>query len=318
MPNARIKRVGSRGWMTATAQRYFAPLVAVLVCLVTLPLRSAEGPSDGVAAMRRPQLRSWFGTTPVLDGELSKDEWADATEIRGVRDWTPEFLPVKRGRDLALRGWVKHDREALYFAFRIRDDVLYGIDTPRWLPQENQKAHDLSPAGFPWFGDEMELLLNATGAWAGDEGVEGTGAAWQMVCNLTKSRLGGIGSGGLLEGEPRTSQTAWSSYRKWILQGAQRAVAKPLPSGRGYVIEWAVRFNPCVEFAPGEFYTPEQGERRLGLNIAVGDLDSPESGAGQFGSFHHEQWWAGALHTRTQKNNFGTLTLMGLRRKPER
>ena len=26
-----------------------------------------------------------------------------------------------------------------------------------------------------------------------------------MVCNLTKSRLGGVGAGGLLEGEPRRS-----------------------------------------------------------------------------------------------------------------
>ena len=37
---------------------------------------------------------------------------------------------------------------------------------------------------------------------------------------------------------------------------------------------------------------------------------------GNFGNFRHEQWFSGALHTRTQKNNFGTLKLMGRRTKP--
>ncbi len=44
-----------------------------------------------------------------------------------------------------------------------------------------------------------------------------------MVCNLTKSRLGGIGNGGLLEGEPRSSESAWDTYQSWILSGAQQA-----------------------------------------------------------------------------------------------
>ena len=48
----------------------------------------------------------------------------------------------------------------------------------------------------------------------------------------------------------------------------------------------------------------------------VGDLDRPEDGVGNFGNFRHEQWWAGAPHTRTQKNNFGTLRLQGTQRKP--
>ena len=31
----------------------------------------------------------------------------------------------------------------------------------------------------------------------------------------------------------------------------------------------------------------------MGLNIALGDLDEKEKGAGNFGNFHHEDWWAG-------------------------
>lgn len=268
------------------------------------------------SAPRRPELSSWFGHAPTIDGTLAPGEWADATEIRGVRDWIPEFSPVTSDQDLRLRGWVKHDAECLYFAFEIHDNLLYGIDTPRWLPPENPRAHQLSPDGFPWFGDEMELLINAPNTWVGDEGMEGSGAAWQMVCNLTKSRLGGVGIGGLLEGEPRTSASAWSTYSQWIQTGAQRAVAKVLPGGHGYVIEWQIRFNPCLELAPGRYYSPAEGEKAVGLNIALGDLDQPESGRGNFGNFRHEQWWAGALHTRCQKNNCGTLHLMGARRNP--
>lgn len=277
-----------------------------------LLLAVAQFLNGAVAAEpKKPTLASCFGRAPLLDGELSPGEWSDATEFDGGRDWVPEFSPVTDDADLSLRGWVKHDNEFLYFAFDITDDVLYGLDTDRWLPGENLKAHELTREGFPWFGDEMEILLNAPNTWRGAESAEGSGSSWQMVCNLTKSRLGGIGTGGLLEGEPRSDAKAWEVYQAWIKSGAQKAVAKRKPNGKGYTIEWAIRFNPCVELAPGRFYSTDLGEVMVGLNIAIGDLDTREKGEGNFGNFHHEQWWAGAVHTRTQKNNFGTLRLMG-------
>ena len=54
------------------------------------------------------------------------------------------------------------------------------------------------------------MLLNAAGGPAGanNAGVAGNETEWQMVINLSKSRLGGIGKGGLMEGEPRSSKTA--------------------------------------------------------------------------------------------------------------
>ncbi|MBI4662495.1 MAG: hypothetical protein HY735_27075 [Verrucomicrobia bacterium] len=264
----------------------------------------------------RPELISWRGQTPMIDGELSLGEWSDATEFRSVKNWVPEFSPVTDDNDLSLRGWVKHDDRFLYFAFDITDDVLYGIDTSRWLPPENPNAHELTPKGFPWFGDEMELLINGPNNWLGNESAEGNGSSWQMVCNLTKSRLGSVGLGGLLEGEPRSQAKAWATYQRWIQMGAQLATARPKPTGKGYVIEWAVRFDPCLELEAGKFYTPAQGEVKVGLNIALGDLDEPERGKGNFGHFHHEQWFAGAKNTRTQKNNFGTLRLMGTAKRP--
>ena len=89
-----------------------------------------------------------------------------------------------------------------------------------------------------------------------------------------------------------------------------KAVATPLPDRKGYVIEWMIRPNPCLEVRPGVFWSPALGETRLGLNLAVGDLDEKEKGKGNFGSFHHEDWWSGGPQTRTQLNNFGTLVLM--------
>ncbi len=253
-------------------------------------------------------LHSYPGTTPQLDGVLSPGEWTDATPFSGTQGWTNTFTKTIDPKDLSLKGWVKHDGTHLYFAFDVTDDVLYGIDTPRWLPDENPLAHELTQKGYPWFGDEMELLINTTNRWVADEGAAGDGSSWQMVCNLTKSRKGGIGIGGLLEGEPRTKQTAWETYRRWIDTGAQQAVAKPKPGGHGYIIEWAVRFDPCLEYAPGKFYDPAR-DLNLGLNIAVGDLDRKEDGRGNFGNFHHEDWLSGSPKTRTNLRDWTTLTL---------
>ena len=253
------------------------------------------------------ELHAYSGKTPTLDGVISPGEWTDATEFYGVKDWIPQFSPTTDPKDLALHGYVKHDGKRLYFAFDVADDVLYGIDTPRWLPDQNPKAHELTREGFPWFGDEMELLINATNRWIGNEGAAGNGASWQMVCNLTKSRKGGIGTGGLLEGEPRKDPRAWETYQRWILSGAQEAVAKPKPGGKGYIIEWAVNFNPCLEIAPGKFYSTAMGDRAMGLNIALGDLDEKEKGVGNFGNFHHEDWFAGAKDVRTNLKQWGTL-----------
>jgi hypothetical protein len=45
----------------------------------------------------------------------------------------------------------------------------------------------------------------------------------------------------------------------------------------------------------------------MGLNIALGDLDEREKGNGNFGHFHHEDWFAGAKDVRTQLRQWGTL-----------
>lgn len=277
-------------------------LVAMSLALVAwVPAFAGEWPRT---------LSAYFGTTPILDGVISPGEYDDATQFTGVRDWTHQFSPTTDDNDLSLVGYVKHDGKRLYFAFDVTDDVLYGIDIDRWLPDNNPKAHDLTPEGWPWFGDEVELLINASNTWSENDHADGNGSAWQMVCNLTKSRLGGIGVGGLLEGEPRSKPEAWATYQKWILTRAMEATAKPKIRDKGYVIEWATSFDPCLEVSPGKFYSISMGCVKMGLNIALGDLDEKERGAGNFGNFHHEDWFAGEVNTRTLKRQWGTLLMM--------
>lgn len=254
-------------------------------------------------------LEAFRGKTPKLDGVIDKGEYADATSFEGVRGvWISTFSPVTDPADLAVKGYVKHDGKRLYFAFDVTDDVLYGIDTPRWVPEENPKTHELTREGFPWFGDEMELLINATNKYSTpEENAAGNGQSWQMVCNLTKSRLGGIGKGGLLEGEPRKLLSAWNTYQRWILDHSMDCAARPKPGGKGYVIEWAVNFNPCLEVSPGVFYNTSMGDRAMGINIALGDIDQKERGEGNFAHFHHEDWFAGTPKGRTRLKDWGTL-----------
>lgn len=266
------------------------------VLLLAVRLHAGEDPK---------KLDAYLGATPRLDGAIAPGEWDDATPFIGVDGWKPQFLPVTDAKDLSLRGWVKHDGRRLYFAFDVTDDVLYGIDTPRWLPSNNPKAHDLTREGFPWFGDEVEVLINATNRWSGREDSAGNGTSWQMVCNLTKSRTGGVGAGGILEGEPRRVATAWETYSRWIETGAQECVAKRRPGG--YVIEWAIRFDPCLEVEPGVFYSTSMGDRPMGLNLLIGDLDRDEYRSDNPYGFHHENSWAGSKNTRTQLRDFGTL-----------
>lgn len=254
-------------------------------------------------------LEAFPGRTPKLDGQISTNEYADATVFTGVKGtWISTFSPVTEEADLALKGYVKHDGKRLYFAFDVTDDVLYGIDIPRWIPKDHPKVHELTREGFPWFGDEMELLINATNRYTSpDENAAGNGQSWQMVCNLTKSRLGGIGKGGLMEGEPRRELAAWNTYQKWILDRSMECAAKPKPGGKGYVIEWAVNFDPCLEVSPGVFYDVKMGDRAMGLNIALGDIDQEERGKGNFANFHHEDWFAGTPKGRTRLKEWGTL-----------
>jgi len=266
-------------------------------------------------------VRAPRGRTPVLDGRVSPGEWADAFAIVGISGWNPQFAPVSppapgAAPDLDVAFFVKHDHEALYIAARVTDDVLYAAGS--WTPAGNPGANALNQSGWPWFGDESEVLYSAVPpAAAPNASVAGTPSAWQMVFNRAKSRLGGLGVGGLLEGEPRSSPSAWATYGRWIADGAQQAATTTTPGGGAaganlYEFEWRVAFDPCLQLTTGEYYNADMKTVAVGLNIALGDVDTPGEGDKTYG-LRHEMWLSGktcaATNCHTLMSEFATLLL---------
>eukprot|EP00039_Didymoeca_costata_P022407 m.4423 g.4423 ORF g.4423 m.4423 type:complete len:312 (+) comp2979_c0_seq2:89-1024(+) len=298
----------------------------LLSCIVAITHTTAISPQV---------LESYYShTSPKIDGYINKEEWKSATHFVGVQHWIHRMnaAPAPTPSDLAMEGWVMHDKTHLYFAFNVTDDVLFGIDIPRWLPAVNPSADNLTRKGYPWFGDEMELLLTARQGWQNEKdlnGSVGNASSWQMVLNFGKSRLHGMGVGGLLEGEPRSSLNAWNTYQHWILSGMQVGASHPRLKAsaghRGYEAEWAVSFE-CLEITPGVYYNTSMEETDIGMNIALGDVDSMQAGDGNFANIHHEEWLAGLPKNKcpgkhdylngsclvTSIRNFGTLRMMSV------
>ena len=274
---------------------------------------------------RNKTLFAFLGSTPTIDGYLEPGEWEDAFVWEGIGDFSEQFSPTLPAApiDHDLRLFVKRDNRSLFFAFVATDDTIYGVDTESWLPGGNPGANVLNQSGWPWFGDEFEILLNANNSWTSvNETIAGVdGRNWQMVANLRKSRLGGLGVGGLLEGEPRSSDAAWSNYRSWIESGAQRAAVSVAHGsapygGSTYTVEWAIDFDPCVELESGVFYapppSPDAAPTVVGINIAFGDVDAQAQGDPTYG-LRHESWLSGATcawtNCHTLLSEFGLLSL---------
>lgn len=281
---------------------------------------SREGPWPSTIEVYR-------GSTPTVDGVLEEGEWDDASMVECCDGWNAQFSEVTDPEDLSAEVWIKHDGEKLYVAYDVTDNVLYGHDTERWVPdafaEEFPNVHELSREGFPWYGDGVELLVNAEYEWSmeDNEKNKASGLSWQMICSIHKSRLGGVGTPGLLEGEERNipgpdgesiPNPAWDNYTNWIRSGAMKAevrIKDKESEGSGYVIEWMISPEPCLEVDSGTYWSPELGTTRMGLNIAVGDFDTMEDGEGNWGNFHHENWWAGEKDKRTWLKQWGTMVV---------
>ena len=277
-----------------------------LMFKVSIPLSAGIYPKE---------LRVYRGSTPVLDGKISPGEYDDATQFSGTVDWFREFSANSGPDDLSLKSWVKHDGKNLYFAFDVTDDVIYGIDIPRWLPDDTPLAHDFTVQNsLPWFGDGIEIFLNPENKWddTGDENTKGNGLSWQMVCSTHKSFKNGLKEGGLIEGELR-NEYSWANYREWIKSGTMKASVhiKTGSEGHGYIIEWMIAPKPCLEVSPGKYWSPEQGVVRMGLNIEVQDLDEKERGQGNFANMHHVDVWAEdpVKRGKSALKNLGTMTV---------
>jgi hypothetical protein len=78
----------------------------------------------GSPAFPQRTLRAYEGRTPRLDGRIDPEEWCDAEYFRSGTSWVSVFDPVTTPSDLSLRGWVKRDSRALYFAFEVIDPCI--------------------------------------------------------------------------------------------------------------------------------------------------------------------------------------------------
>jgi SSS family solute:Na+ symporter len=257
-------------------------------------------------------MHIYRGSTPVLDGRIGEDEYKDAVVFHGADGWNDQFVntPVSGTDDLSFTGWIKHDGTNLYFAFDITDDVLYGYETGRWVPDENpDRVHDFTKSSFPWFGDGLELLINAGYVWPEEDDTYNYGDArsWQVVCNHSKSLLGGIGRGGLIQGEQRSDPNAWINHEKWIRSGAMQAVTKVKSDKTGYIVEWMITPECLQVDDKGTKWSPKLGTVKMGLNIGVQDLDRRDTAPDNWGRIHHEVWWAGEPDKRTWPKQWGTL-----------
>jgi SSS family solute:Na+ symporter len=274
-----------------------------LHCLLSKPLQAGDYPKV---------LKVYRGSTPKLDGIISPGEYSDAIQFSGTFDWIHEFNPNSDSLDLSIKAWVKHDGKNLYFAFDVTDDIIYGIDIPRWLPANDSAVHSFTLNSSPWFGDGIELYLNPQNKWNRIESdlAAGNGFSWQMECSVHKSFQHKLEKGGLIEGNPR-NEKAWNIYRKWMKAGFMKAVVrlKPESEVHGYIVEWEIAANPCLEVSKGVFWKPENGIASMGLNIEIQDVDEEEKGVGNFDNMHHVDVWTSRNGEKSELRNWGTMVI---------
>jgi hypothetical protein len=169
--------------------------VALLGCAVACVVAQPAPPGDCAGSKLKREMTSYLSDKAVtLDGVINLEEWSDATVFssvdKGENMWLCEFYAPKDPEDLSLvAGYVKHTHDALYFAFNVTDNLNYGVDTPRWKPKGNPNSDLLNASGWPFFGDEMEILINAEGAANPSGGdVAGNETSWQLVANTVAAR----------------------------------------------------------------------------------------------------------------------------------
>jgi SSS family solute:Na+ symporter len=270
--------------------------------------------SEANAVLSR-RMIGWKGETPNFDGQIGKEEYADASHFI----WTDEWVEAMRQEitsqeDLYFEGWVKHDGEHLYLAFDIRDDIFYGIETERWMPPQNPFTHVIGERerGRPWFGDMIEILIYGRmldlKVPIGD--VTGDGRGIQIIYNLTKSLEGGVGVPGMLPHGPNRTVENWENNKRWILEDIIETKTKRYDEANRYTVEIRIRLSGGIEISEGVYWSMETEDTPIGFNLAIGDVDTQDKSPDN--SLHHETWWAGKLTSgdrNTRKKFWGLLVM---------
>ena len=242
------------------------------------------------------RMTCWRGTTPVFDGQVSPEEYRDATRFEWNHEWIEAMeLQIESREDLDFHGWIKHDGEHLYLAFDVRDDLFYGMDTDRWVPSRNPDAHVVGERerGWPWFGDMIEVLTYSrmVDVQVPISDVTGDGRGVQIIYNLTKSHERGVGTPGMLPHGPNRSATNWENNKRWISEDIIETRTALHATEDRYSVEIRLRLDGGIEIAKDQFWEDGMPDTPIGFNLAVGDVDTPDKSPD--GLLHHETWWAG-------------------------
>lgn len=270
-------------------------------------------------------LTAYLGKTPVLDGFISEGEYADAEWLTGLAGWhsdTNGGVSCEDSLDLSVKVWYKHDGTYLYFAFDVTDNIMYGFDTERWLPDRNENANNLEfgEGGWPWWGDGLEIMMNPSYTWDETKKSVGDGTIWQTICNTHKSYAGGLEYGGLIQGVP-LNEYAWTNYENWYDNESMKASVrvKTEEEGSGYVVEWRISPNPCMQKEDNSFVDLSV-ENMVGINFEFEDVDKPEDGlgSGNLTQFRHVDYMTKLPDYRKNiAKGFATLVLTPEKMNPD-
>lgn len=262
-----------------------------------------RGP-DGTLAVRCP-----VGAAPTVDGRVERGEWDDALVLqRADEPWAYDAMADRRdvryGRDdLSAQIRMKHAGQRLYLLAVVRDDRVYGVDTPMWPPtaaSDRPEPYWDTPGDsqdWGWWGDSVEVGICANMAgdydtlpYTGPVDAAKPGECWKIQGNVSYDRL----MAGALE--------------PWAEAGHLRCAIRRTESG--YVQEWSVALTPCLATGDGKHYRPGQSAP-MGLQLMVLDLDRREDGAGHWSNIHHQAVWSYTGRAgKKQRPNWAKLVLL--------
>lgn len=217
--------------------------VLVLVPLVGLPVSPALGQAQPVGD-KQVLTAQYTAKAPVIDGQMSADEWSAAVAVYVEFD-TPTTEPgvvqpgwpiPKDQNDLSYVVRALYDEENLYFAVEVADDIV---------------IHD-SPPGCPCDDDDVELYFD------GDRKVDpeseyGPGIEWGQFLTDTN-------------GDKMCSACDfWGKVVEWE--------SVPGPSPRGYLVESRIPLS-SIDVLDGPEAAPPRPGDYIGFNVVVADDDN--------------------------------------------
>jgi hypothetical protein len=249
-------------------------LMYILVVLVGLPLSPALGQAQTVGDKQEMHAQ-YTKKAPVIDGQVSVDEWSAAVPVHVEFD-TPEIDP-----GVLQPGWASPENQA-DLSFDIR--VLYDDENLFFLVEvaDGTVIHD-GPGTCPCDDDDVELFFD------GDRQVDpesqyGPGIEWGQFLTDTN-------------GDKMCSACDfWGKVVEWE--------SVPGPSSGGYLIETRIPLN-SIDVLDGPDTAPPKPGDYIGFNVVVGDDDN--GGAAYEAPSDSYGKWTGRLGAWNDSASYGLL-----------